>query len=255
MQTDDGKYKEGDEVKKAAMPTVLSLMVMSAACHAADHSSANWTAHNGGADEQAYSGLDRINTANVKRLGLAWSLDLEGEASLEATPLAVDGVLYFTGSYATVYAVDAMSGKLLWKFDPQTWKNAPGKMMFNFAANRGAAYDDGRIFSATLDGRLLALDAKTGKLLWSAQTVPEAGGKTITGPPRTFNGKVIIGNGGADFGERGFVTAYDAASGRQLWRFYITPGKPEDNAGDPAMERAAATWNGPYWETGTGGAV
>jgi quinohemoprotein ethanol dehydrogenase len=249
-------------VNKAALTAVLSLTVLSSAGmsssvarDAADAGTTNWTAHNADADERAYSVLDRINTGNVQRLGLAWSLELEGEASLEATPLAIDGVLYFTGSYATVYAVDALTGRVLWKFDPQTWKHAPGKMLFSFAANRGAAYADGRIFSATLDGRLVALDAKTGSLLWSAQTVPESGGKTITGPPRAFNGKVIIGNGGADFGERGFVTAYDAATGRQLWRFYVAPGKPEENAGDPAMERAAATWNGPYWQTGTGGAV
>lgn len=227
----------------------------SLAPHAGVGSTGDWTAHNGDADERAFSALDRISTTNVSRLGLAWSLDLEGEATLEATPLCVGGVLYFTGSYATVYAVDGQSGKVLWKFDPQTWKQAPGKMMFNFAANRGVAYEDGRIFSAALDGRLIALDAKTGNKLWDVQTVPSTGGKTITAAPRTFNGKVIIGNSGADFGERGYVTAYDAATGRQLWRFYITPGKPEDNAGDAAMERAAATWNGEYWKSGTGGAV
>jgi quinohemoprotein ethanol dehydrogenase len=241
------------------MIAVTSLIVLSstgaAPSEAAGANNTNWTAHNGNADEQAYSVLNRINASNVQRLGLAWSVDLEGEASLEATPLAVDGVLYFTGSYAAVYAVDALTGKQLWKFDPQTWKTAPGKMLFSFAANRGAAYADGRVFSATLDGRLVALDAKTGALLWSAQTVPESGGKTITGAPRAFNGKVIIGNGGADFGERGYVTAYSAADGKQLWRFYVAPGKPEENAGDPAMERAAATWNGEYWKTGTGGAV
>jgi quinohemoprotein ethanol dehydrogenase len=250
------------QVNRAASTAVLSLIVLSpahvalSAPHgAAGDSTTNWTAHNGTADEQAYSGLDRIDTANVHRLGLAWSLDLEGEATLEGTPLAIDGILYFTGSYAAVYAVDALTGKLLWRFDPQTWKHAPGKMMFNFAANRGAAYANGRIFSATLDGRLVALDARSGALLWSVQTVPEQGGKTITGAPRTFNGRVIIGNAGADFGERGCVTAYDAATGQQLWRFYITPGKPEENASDPAMQRAAATWSGEYWKTGTGGAV
>jgi quinohemoprotein ethanol dehydrogenase len=214
----------------------------------------NWASHNS-AGEDAYSALDGINNSNVKTLGLEWSLDLEGEQSLEATPLAVDGVLYFTGSHAAVYAVDAASGKRKWKFDPKTWKHNPAKLMYIFGVNRGAAYADGRVFSGTLDGRLIALDAKSGALLWSTRTVPETGGKTITGAPRTFNGKVIIGNAGADSGERGYVTAYDAATGRQVWRFYTTPGSPEENRGDPAMERAAATWSGEYWKTGTGGGV
>ena len=214
----------------------------------------NWTSHNS-VDEDAYSALDGINESNIKTLGLEWSLDLEGELSLEATPLAVDGVLYFTGSHAAVYAVDAASGKLKWKFDPQTWKHNPAKLMYMFGVNRGAAYADGRVFSGTLDGRLIALDARTGALLWSTQTVPETGGKTITGAPRAFNGKVIIGNAGADAGERGYVTAYDAGTGKEVWRFYTTPGSPQENKGDPAMQRAAATWSGEYWKTGTGGGV
>jgi quinohemoprotein ethanol dehydrogenase len=216
---------------------------------------ADWPGHNGSSDESAYSALKQVTPSNVRRLGLAWSLDLDNEQSLEATPLAVNGVLYFTGSHCAVYAVDARTGKLLWQYDPEVWKHSPAKLMFSFAANRGAAYADGRIFAAALDGRLFALDAKSGQLLWSVLTVNALGVQTITGAPRTFNGKVIIGNGGADFGERGYVTAYEASTGRQLWRFYTAPGKPADNQGDPAMERAAATWSGDYWKTGTGGAV
>ena len=216
---------------------------------------ANWASHAGGSDEAGYSQLKRINIANAKQLGLAWSLDLPGEATLEATPLAVDGVLYFTGSYATVYAVDGSSGKLLWKYDPQTWKVSPLKTLFNFAANRGVAYADGRIFVAALDGRLIALDSKTGKPLWTAETVDAHSLQTITGAPRAFKDKVIIGNAGADMGVRGYVTAYDAATGKQAWRFYTAPGSPEQNKGDPTMERAAATWTGPFWKGGTGGVV
>ena len=214
----------------------------------------NWTARNGDADETAYSRLDQIKTDNVNRLGLAWTLELPGETTLEATPLAVNGVLYFTGSYATVYAVDGVSGKVLWTYAPATWKNAPGKMMFGFAANRGAAYANGKIFSAALDGRLFALDAKTGKELWVVDTLPP-GMQTISGAPRTFGDKVIIGNAGADVGARGYVTAYDQATGKQVWRFYTAPGSPEQNRGDPVMEKAAATWRGEYWKTGTGGVV
>jgi quinohemoprotein ethanol dehydrogenase len=123
----------------------------------------------------------------------------------------------------------------------------------SFAANRGVAYDNGKIFSTALDGRLFALDAKSGQILWSTETVPAEGLQTITGAPRTFKGKVIIGQGGADFGARGYATAYDQATGQQAWRFYVAPGSPEENKGDPAMEKAAATWNGQYWKTGTGG--
>ena len=247
---------------RVAPQSVLSLILLSSSWAssvqpggATGSGSQDWPSHNGNASEDAYSALDRINNSNVKKLGLAWSLDLAGEQSLEATPIAANGVLYFTGSHAAVYAVDAVTGKLKWKFDPQSWKHNPAKLTFIFGVNRGAAYANGRVFSGTLDGRLLALDAKSGSLLWSVQTVPEVGAKTITGAPRTFNGKVIIGNAGADSGERGYVSAYDAASGRQLWRFYTTPGAPEENKGNPAMERAAATWSGEYWKTGTGGGV
>jgi quinohemoprotein ethanol dehydrogenase len=217
--------------------------------------SADWLGRNGGSHETAYSALDSINTHTVRNLGLSWSLDLPGESSLEATPLAVDGALYFTGSYAAVYAVDGVTGKLLWRFDPETWKNAPAKLALTLSVNRGVAYADGRIFLASIDGRLIALDAKTGRMLWSVNTIPGPGMKSSTAAPRVFNGKVIIGNGGADAGERGYVTAYEAATGQQVWRFFITPGRPEENKGDPAMERAAATWSGEYWKSGTGGAV
>ena len=215
----------------------------------------NWTHHNADTNESAYSRLDQIDAANVSRLGLAWWVDLTGESTLEATPLAVDGVLYFTGNQATVYAVDGATRKLLWKYDPETWKHNPIKMLFSFGANRGVAYAEGRIFSAALDGRLLALDAKTGQLLWSVETTAADSMQTITGAPRVFNGKVIIGQAGADFGARGYVTAYDAVTGTQAWRFYVTPGSAEQNRGDPAMERAAATWRGEHWKTSTGGAV
>lgn len=221
---------------------------------AAVGAAANWLAPGGAADESSYSVLDSINTRNVSRLGLISSLDLPGEVSLEATPLAVDGVLYFTGSYAAVYAVEAVTGELLWKYDPEVWKHRPEKVAV-MAVNRGAAYENGRVFAASQDGRLHALDARTGKLLWSAETIAPGLFNSSTGAPRTFNGKVIIGNGGADFGARGYVTAFDGATGKQLWRFYTVPGSPEENKGDPAMERAAATWAGEYWKTGSGGTV
>jgi quinohemoprotein ethanol dehydrogenase len=245
-----------NRLRTLALCVLLTRLAYASTPQSAVAAGADWTSHNGSWAEAAYSTLQTINATNVQKLGLQWSLDLPGESSLEATPLAVDGVLYFTGSYAAVYAVDAVSGKLLWRFDPETWKVAPAKLGLSLPVNRGAAFAAGRIFFASRDGRLIALEAKNGKMLWSVDTLlPAPGMKSSTGAPRVFKDKVIIGNGGADVGERGYVTAYEASTGRQVWRFYVTPGKPDENKGDPAMERAAATWHGEYWKTGTGGAV
>jgi len=234
---------------------VLALAAFAGPGNGPTAAAVNWSAHDGDENENGFSKLDAINTDSVKRLALAWSLDLDGEHMLEATPLAIDGVLYFSGSHAAVYAVDAISGKLLWRYDPEDWKHNARKLRLTLAANRGVAYADGRIFVGTLDGRLIALDAKSGKELWSVETVPRDSPHTSTGAPLAFKGKVLIGNGGADYGGRGYVTAYEAATGRQAWRFYTAPGSPDENKGDPAMERAAATWSGEYWKTGTGGTV
>src|SRR6185436_20852035 len=141
----------------------------------------DWPAHNGGDDESAYSALNEINLGNVGRLGLAWSLDLPDEMALEATPLAIAGKLYFTGSLSQVYAVDAATGTLLWQYNPEVWNHMPQHMRKGMAVNRGAAYADGRLFVGTLDGRLIALDAKTGKLLWSTETIAAEAKRTISG--------------------------------------------------------------------------
>ncbi|MGB2376214.1 MAG: PQQ-dependent dehydrogenase, methanol/ethanol family [Luminiphilus sp.] len=204
-----------------------------------------------------FSPLKQISTANIDRLGLAWSLDLTDErGALEATPLAVDGVIYFPGSGSIVYAIDAVSGKQLWKHDPKVADNIdPSLLRFVFRANRGVAYSDNKILLGTNDGRLQALNAKSGELLWSVRTFPEGGTRFISGVPRVFKNKVLIGHGGGDWGNRGYVTAYDIETGKQAWRFYTAPGSPEENAGDPVMEMAAETWSGEYWKTGTGGTV
>jgi len=214
----------------------------------------DWLGHGGTSDETAYSALENISRDNIDQLGLAWSLDLPGEHSLEATPLAVDGVLYFSGGLATVYAVDGLTGNLLWTYDPTSWMVSKTKWRYTLPNNRGVAYEKGRVFVATVDGRLIALNAKTGQEEWSVRTLPVASPATITSAPRTFNGKVIVGQGGADYpGARGYVTAYDQVTGKQAWRFYIIPGTPAENKGDPAMERAAKTWNGEFWKNGGGG--
>jgi quinohemoprotein ethanol dehydrogenase len=229
---------------------VLGTLALLGAAPPAD---VDWPHYGGQLDEAGHAALDQINRGNVSRLGLAWSLDLPGEQVLEATPLAIDGVLYFTGSFSDVYAVSVESGQLLWKHETKVWEHNPAKMNYIFPLNRGVAYADGKVFSGTTDGRLIALDAKTGKLLWNVETVEKDDRRTITGAPRVFNGKVIIGQGGGDSGSRGYVTAYDQKTGKQVWRFYTVPGSPEENLGDPAMEAAAKTWGGEYWKTGTGG--
>lgn len=219
----------------------------------------DWPAIGGSSLEQHYTRLTDINRTNVSQLGLAWSLDLDTTRGQEATPVLVDGTLYTTTAWSKVIAVDAVGGKLKWQYDPEV----PGETAVKACCdvvNRGAAYFDGKIYSATLDGRLIALDAKTGKLVWSVQTLDDGWPYTITGAPRIANGKVIIGNGGADLGARGYVTAYDAQSGKQAWRFYTVPGDPEREADGAASDevlktKVAPTWFGSYWKYGGGGTV
>jgi quinohemoprotein ethanol dehydrogenase len=219
------------------------------------HAETNWYSHGGDETEANFSRLTQIDTRNVGQLGLAWSMDLPGEVSLEGTPLAIDGTLYFTGGSCIVYAVDAASGRLLWKYDPETWKYRPTHLKATFTVNRGAAFADGRLFVGTLDGRLVALDARTGKLIWSTATVPDDSVLTITGAPWVVKGNVLIGNGGADIWARGYVTAYDAATGKLVWRFYTVPGNPSDRTQDETSQMATRTWGGEWWTKGGGGTV
>ncbi len=219
---------------------------------------ANWYTHGGTDNEGNYSALNQISKVTIKRLGLAWSLDLPGEVSLEATPLAIDGTLYFSGSFSDVYAVEAGTGRLLWKYDPQTWKYRPSHMKLLWGVNRGVAYSHGKVFVGTLDGRLIALDAGSGAVVWSVKTVEDGSVQTISGAPWVVKGKVLIGNGGADFSARGYVTAYDERDGKQVWRFYTVPGDPAkgyevDPAEYDAMAMAAKTWGKEWWKVGGGG--
>ena len=217
---------------------------------------ANWLTYGRTYAEHHYSPLTGINAGNVRQLGLAWFVDLPGQRSLETPPLAVDGVLYFSGTYGKTFAVEAKTGRELWEFDPDLARNASEKLRIVMGAHRGVAYWRGKVYVGVVDGRLIALDAKSGKLIWSVQTFddPKAR-KAISGAPRVFNGQVIIGHGGADFGTRGYVTTYDAETGRQLWRFYTVPGDPKKGFEDAAMTMAAKTWAGEWWHWGGGGTV
>ena len=218
----------------------------------------DWPGHGGDAKEQRFSPLTEINASTVGRLGLAWSLDLPGEASLSATPLAVDGVVYFSGTMGAVYAVDGQSGRQLWKYDPHTSRVKPREARMIFAVHRGVAYREGMVYVALKDGRMVALEAKTGKPVWTSPFLIEGQPATSSGAPRVFKDKIIIGNSGADQGTRGYVTTLDAKTGRMLWRFFTVPGNPsiEDGAAsDSIMPVIRKTWSGEWWKYGGGGTV
>lgn len=214
----------------------------------------NWSGFGRSYGEQHFSPLSDISDRNVSALGLAWSMDLPPGNSVTA-PLAIDGVLYFAHGYSVIHAVDAATGKSLWVHDPKA-PEASGQKLRQGWGSRGIAWWNGKIYTGTQDGRLIALDAKTGRQLWSAMTMEKDDGRFISGPPRVFDGKVIIGHGGADVSAiRGYVTTYDAETGKQLWRFHTVPGNPADGFENPAMEMAAKTWAGEWWKHGGGGTV
>jgi len=213
----------------------------------------DWITHGRTYAEDRFSPLTEINDQTVSRLGLAWSFVLDTRRGLEATPLVVNSTMYFTGVFSVVYAVDARNGELLWKWDPEaraaSWRSCCD------AVNRGVAFYQGKVYVGTFDGRLAALDAATGEPVWQVQTTDATKPYTITGAPRVVKGKVIIGNGGAEFGVRGYVSAYDAEKGELVWRFYTVPGDPAEGFESPAIESAAETWNGEWWKLGGGGTV
>jgi quinohemoprotein ethanol dehydrogenase len=205
--------------------------------------------------EQRFSPLTEINDANVGTLGLAWQFETATDRGLEATPLVIDGVMYTTGSWSVTYAIDARTGRQLWKYDPEVHRKYDNLACCD-VVNRGAAFYKGKIYVGVLDGRLVALDANTGKPAWTAVTVDQSQPFTITGAPRIAKGKVIIGNGGAEYGVRGYVSAYDAETGKLAWRFYTVPGDPSKPQENKALEKALPTWKGEtWWKVGGGGTV
>jgi len=219
----------------------------------------NWLSHGRTWEEQRFSPLTDINADNVGRLGLAWAVELGTNRGQEATPIVVDGVMYITTAWSKVMALDAATGKLLWTHDPKVI-GAKGAHACCDVVNRGVAVWNGKVFVGTIDGRLIALDARTGDEIWSVVTVDQEKPYTITGAPRVFKDKVIIGNSGAELGVRGYVTAYDTETGRQVWRFYTVPGNPADGPDGAASDKAFAdfagkTWHGRWWEMGGGGTV
>ena len=202
--------------------------------------------------EQHFSPLNQIDSHSIGRLGLAWYIDLPpGNAATE--PVEVGGVLYYAQGLSVIHAVDAASGKELWRYDPQAGEQAGLGLRFSWGGH-GLCSWNGKVYIGTPDGRLLALDGKTGKLVWSVQDAIKGGGQFINAAPRALGGKIIVGQGGGDFSfARGYTTAYDAETGKQLWRFYTVPGDPAKGFENKAMAMAAKTWTGQWWKWGGGG--
>jgi glucose dehydrogenase len=214
----------------------------------------NWLVNGGDFGSQHFSPLKMLNDKNVGRLGLAWSLDIDSPMGMASEPIVVDGTVYVSASLDRVYAVNAFSGRLLWSYDPQVRLS---QMRNSWAArtNRGVAVWDGKLFVGTGDCRLIALDAASGKQLWSSTVCIDSTQTGITGAPRVGGGKVFIGYNGSDTGVRGSVAAFDANTGRLAWRFWNVPGEPAKGFENKILEMAAKTWAGANWWTVGGGDV
>jgi len=219
----------------------------------ADRDAANWLSYGRTYSEQRFSPLTKITSDNAKQLGLAWYADLDTNRGQQATPLVIDGVMYVSTAWSMVKAYDAASGKLLWSYDPQVPRERGVKGCCD-VVNRGVAAWNGKIYVGTFDGRLVALDAKTGKPAWSVVTGDDKN-LTITGAPRVVKGRVIIGMSGGEYGIRGYISAYDAETGKLAWRFYTVPGDPSKPFENKAMAMAVKTWSGEWWKHGGGGTV
>lgn len=221
---------------------------------AADDHPGDWLSVGRNYAEDRFSSLEQINKNNVNELGLAWSINLGIYRGIEATPIVVDGIMYVSGPWSIVYAIDVRKGEIIWIYDPEVPREFGVRACCD-VVNRGVSMYMGLIFVGTIDGRLVAIEAATGELVWETLTVDHNKAYTITGATRVFDGKVLIGNSGAEYGVRGYVSAYDALSGELLWRFYTVPGNPADGFESEAMEVAASTWTGEWWTMGGGGTV
>lgn len=252
-------------MRTSAAFAAIALLVALAGCGPAQVNEAriaaaapgDWLTHGRTYNEDRFSPLTQINAGNVGQLGLAWSYELHAPRGAEATPIVVDGVMYVTSAWSIVYALDAATGRELWVYDPQV-PHERGASACCDVVNRGVAVWEGRVYVGTLDGRLIALNARDGSKVWEVVTVDQSRPYTITGAPRAARGLIFIGNGGAEYGVRGYVSAYDARTGALRWRFYTTPNPREADgaASDSIRDTALATWNptaGAWLESGGGG--
>ncbi len=222
---------------------------------------ADWLTTGGNQNMQHYSPLNEINRENVKDLGYAWEYDASTHIGnvprgLEATPIVVDGIMYTSGSWGAVYALDAKTGKELWAYKPKVDPSYVRRSCCD-VVNRGVAVWEGKVYVATLDGFLVCLNAQDGKALWNVDTFTDrTKSYTITSPPQVAGTIVMIGNSGSEYGVRGYVTAYDLKTGEQKWRFFIVPGDPANGYESDEMKMAAKTWDPKsHWQSGGGGTV
>ena len=221
----------------------------------ADSEEDSWLLHGRTYDESRFSPLKDINDSNVQDLGIAWSFETGTNRGHETTPIVVDGIMFITAPWSVVFALDPVTGKEIWSFDPQADK-AWARNACCDVVNRGVAVWEDQVIVATIDGRLISLDKKSGEVNWDVLTIDKSKPYTITGAPRIINGKIIIGNGGAEYGVRGYISAYDVKDGSMLWRFFTVPGNPDEPFESEAMAHAAKTWSGgKWWEVGGGGTV
>ncbi|MEM8693530.1 MAG: PQQ-dependent dehydrogenase, methanol/ethanol family [Pseudomonadota bacterium] len=240
-----------DQVRAAVGPVNTAAIIEN------DSHDRNWLNYGLNYAETRYSQLASITTENVAEMGLEWSYDLQSRRGVQATPIVVDGVMYVTASWSIVHALDALTGEQLWVYDPEV----PGEFASRGCCdvvNRGVAVYEGKVYVGAFDGYLHALDAATGEQVWKVDTIENRDmSYTVTGAPRIINGKVIIGNGGAEYGVRGYITAYDTETGDEAWRWYTVPGDPDKPFENDAMKMAAETWDpsAKYWEAGGGGTV
>ncbi len=253
--------EDAPEKQEAPAPVVEAAaasvgLIDDARINNADSEPGNWLAYGRTYEEQRFSPLTQINRDTVGSLSLAWYRDMGTNRAQEATPIVVDGIMFFTSAWSRVFAINAATGEEVWSYDPKV-PGEYGRRACCDVVNRGVAVYNGRVYFGSLDGRLIALDAASGEEVWQVNTIIDPDRfYTITGAPRAAKGKIFIGNGGAEFGVRGYVTAYDADTGDQVWRFYTVPGDPSLPFEHPEMEIAADTWKGgEWWEIGGGGTV
>lgn len=234
-------------------PSAGSGLIDDRALQNAGDDEANWILYGRTYDEHRFSPLNQIHEQNIDELGLKWSIELDTTRGLEATPLVYNGIIYTTSSWSIVHAIDAATGDPIWTFDPEVDRGRVARFICCDVVNRGVALYRDKIYVGTLDGRLIAIGAASGEPVWSVQTTDPGKAYAITGYPRIAGGKVLIGNAGAEFGVRGYVTAYDAETGDEAWRVYTVPGDPALGFESEAMARAAGTWEGEWWLAGGGG--
>ena len=254
----DAPSEAGVDSSAAAAPSVAAVdtgRIMNAA-----EEPEMWLTYGGSYDETRHSSLASVNGDTIQDLGVGWVYTMDKPRGAEATPIVVDGVMYVSGSWSVVYAIDAKTGEELWTYDPEVSGKDAAKGCCD-VVNRGVAVHNGKVFVGVFDGRLEALDAATGEVLWSNVTVDQTKPYTITGAPRVFKDKVIIGNSGAELGVRGYVTAYNVETGDEEWRFYTVPNpnKEPDGAASDAIfaELANDSWGdtGAWTTDGGGGTV